>query len=114
MHPIFQIDDILRLIIAHIAYPASRYQPQPWSYGPSSTSPSKAAYGTLGNLERRAIAKMARVCCAWEDVALDALWKEIPTVEPLFGLFHSSCLSSSNRHESVVSTCDPMSHACTL
>jgi hypothetical protein len=58
----------------------------------------------LGSGERKALAKLARTCRAWEGVALDALWREIPTVEPLFGLFPPSCIGGATRHESLVST----------
>lgn len=130
MHPIFQTDEILRLIVSHVAYP-TRYSPS-WSYTYSSSAANNMQnvnHGTnlsnnvstrsngghvnwttgqfvpcLGANERKALAKLAFVCRTWEGVALDALWREIPTVEPLFALFPPSCISGATRHESLVST----------
>ncbi|PVF99454.1 hypothetical protein CPB86DRAFT_285825 [Serendipita vermifera] len=104
MHPMFQTDEILRLIVAHLAVPYGRPWPQGASHPPAvGASQGLHVYfgGPLGTLERKTLAKLARVCRAWEEVALDALWREIPTVEPLFGLFPPSCMSGAHRHESV-------------
>lgn len=115
MHQIFQTDEILRLIISHLANPQNRYTITSWSRGgPHTISTSVVTWsppflGTLpyqqvlpiGTLERRTVARLARVCRTWEEAALDALWREIPSVEPLFGLFPPSCLSGAHRHENV-------------
>jgi hypothetical protein len=103
----FQTDEILRLIVAHLAVPYGRPWPQGSTHPPAvGASQGLHVYfgGPLGTVERKTLAKLARVCRAWEEVALDALWREIPTVEPLFGLFPPSCMSGAHRHESVVST----------
>lgn len=129
MHQIFQTDEILRIIIAHLANPLRCSVPLTYSssqYSASGTQVVHAAhlaansgninsirYGneyasssfvsSLGINERKALARAARTCHAWSEIALDALWREIPTVEPLFGLFPPSCISGINRHESLVS-----------
>ncbi|KAG8784579.1 hypothetical protein FRC15_003030 [Serendipita sp. 397] len=100
MHTIFQTDEILRLIVSHLANSSSRFATQ-WTGTPTSYGSTTFYSGSLGPMERKSIAKLARTCRTWEEIALDALWKEIPTVEPLFGLFPPSCLSSAHRHENV-------------
>jgi hypothetical protein len=131
MHPILQTDDIFRLIVSHVAYPVSYSHWSPPQQALSNIGNlqtnnrvvhlasntasyrgngeyAEGAVGScvppLGSSERKALAKLARTCRTWEGVALDALWREIPTVEPLFGLFPPSCIGGATRHESLVST----------
>jgi hypothetical protein len=46
--------------------------------------------------------RLARTCKAVQESALDAIWREIPSVEPLFSLFPSNCMLGCRPYEAVV------------
>jgi hypothetical protein len=105
MHKVLTQEDVLYLIFSYVADAGFRSNlsiagPQLPRSGAST--PYVTQYNP-GHQERRALVRLALTCKAWENTALDALWKEIPTVEPLFALFPIGCLILSHRHEGVVS-----------
>ena len=46
--------------------------------------------------------RLARTCKAVQEAALDAIWREIPSVEPLFSLFPHTCMLGNRPYEAVV------------
>jgi hypothetical protein len=55
----------------------------------------------IGLLDRKSCARLARTCKAVQEAALDAIWRDIPSVEPLFSLFPPTCMLG-NPYEAVV------------
>ncbi|KAI9458099.1 hypothetical protein F5148DRAFT_1017090 [Russula earlei] len=62
MHPVLLIDEVLRIIFDHV------------DHHPSPPSDLKAFY------------RLATVCRAWKDPALDYLWSSLVSVDPLLAL----------------------------
>lgn len=53
-------------------------------------------------LDRKSCVRLARTCKAVQDAALDAIWRDIPSVEPLFSLFPPTCMLGNRPYEAVV------------
>ena len=53
-------------------------------------------------LDRKSCARLARTCNAVQEAALDAVWRDIPSVEPLFSLFPPTCMLGNRPYEAVV------------
>ena len=53
-------------------------------------------------LDRKSCVRLARTCKAVQEAALDAIWRDIPSVEPLFSLFPPTCMLGNRPYEAVV------------
>jgi hypothetical protein len=53
-------------------------------------------------LDRKSCVRLARTCKAVQQAALDAVWREIPSVQPLFSLFPPTCMLGNRPYEAVV------------
>lgn len=73
-HRIFEVEDIIRLIVDNL--------------------PKK---------DKKHTARLARTCRAFTESALDAVWREIPSVEPLFSLFPPNCINGNGPYDAKVS-----------
>ncbi|KAI0312396.1 hypothetical protein OF83DRAFT_1176675 [Amylostereum chailletii] len=72
MHHVLLIDEILRSVFAHVDDDANR------------------------NAVLDAFARLAVVCRAWKDPALDVLWESLSSMDPLFALLPSVSRSSDS------------------
>ena len=69
MHPVLLLDEVLRMIFDHIDHDSNRLPALKTFY------------------------RLATVCRAWKDPALDYLWASLVSVDPLLALFpHVSTL----------------------
>lgn len=62
MHPVLLLDEVLRIILDHIHHDSSRL------------------------LALKTFYRLAIVCRAWKDPALDYLWVSLASVDPLLAL----------------------------
>jgi len=56
----------------------------------------------IERLDRKSCVRLARTCKAVHEAALDAIWHDIPSVEPLFSLFPPTCMLGNRPYEAMV------------
>lgn len=56
----------------------------------------------IERLDRKSCVRLARTCKAVQEAALDTVWRDIPSVEPLFSLFPPTCMLGNRPYEAVV------------